>query len=391
MVPESITREVLSSPDSLARPGRDEVDFDIGGVVGVRLLDAEPGDVATVVRQLGPTQRPLTRTPDVVVRFVDRIEHGEPLTYVAWPDGGFSDDDFLVLRGKGQTGGRAVIPFQDVGASCEVICERTLPAVPHLLAMVNFAALRKGVLPIHASAFILDDVGVLVAGWAKGGKTELLLAAARAGASYVGDEWVYVKPDGTIFGVPEPIRLWGWQIEQLPEVATVISRAARRKLHVLGTFSDCLSAVARRTAESPRGSVVRRAAEVIRRQVYVQIPPTDLFGAHRLAPGARLDRLVLASSQQAFGIRLDVVDGHQVAARMAASLMQEREPFMAAYRQFRFAFPERSSQVVEAADEVERKLLHDMLDGRRAWWVRHEYPVEIDRLLPALRRVVAEG
>ncbi len=44
-----------------------QVDFDLHGFVGVRLLEPLPRDVAAVARQLGPLQSPLSRTPDITV------------------------------------------------------------------------------------------------------------------------------------------------------------------------------------------------------------------------------------------------------------------------------------------------------------------------------------
>lgn len=66
------------------------VDFDLHGYVGIRLLDARENDVAKVRRQLGPLQSPLAREPDITVRFVDRLDHG-PLTYVGWQESGFDE------------------------------------------------------------------------------------------------------------------------------------------------------------------------------------------------------------------------------------------------------------------------------------------------------------
>lgn len=371
------------------RPTGRTVDFDLHGLVGIRLIDAQPGDVATVQRQLGPIRRDLTGEPDVTVRFVDRIEDQGVLTFVQWPETGFTETAFYLLAGADAVGGRAAIPFGDVGGRCDIVCERRLPAVPHLLAVVNLTALAKGVLPLHASAFELDGTGVLAAGWAKGGKTELLLAAARSGASWVGDEWVYVRPDGQMLGVPEPVRLWGWQVDQLPEVKARVPASGRRRMRVLGQLSRSLDVVAERG--SGRGAVasaLRRAAPVVRRQVYVQVPPADLVGQDRLTLRGRLDRLVLASSHQDPSTRVDRVDGTLVADRMAASLTHERQPFMAAYRQFRFAFPGSSSRVVERAEGLERDLLRQVLGGRRAAWVRHPYPLDIAALEPVVRQVV---
>ncbi len=184
-------------------------DFDLHGIVGIRLLNATPGDIAAVNRQLGPINKPLTRTPDIVIRFVDRLSFSSPVRYLGLDDAGFTDDAFLVFRGKHQARIRVQIPFDQIGNSqCEIVCESGVPAVPLLLPILNLTAISKGVLPLHASALIYDGKGILLTGWAKGGKTETLLAFAANGAEYVGDEWVYLSSDGQhMYGIPEPIRV----------------------------------------------------------------------------------------------------------------------------------------------------------------------------------------
>src|SRR5690606_21859517 len=193
-------------------------DYDLHGVVGIRLVDAAPGDVAAVNRQLGPIQQPLDRQPDLAIRFVDRLSLAAPVRYIGVNDAGFTDDAFLVLRSKHKAQARVQIPLAQVGVQpAEIVCERGLPAVPLLIAMINLVALGKGVLPMHASAFSYQGQGILTTGWSKGGKTETLLAFMARGADYIGDEWVYISPQGRIFGIPEPIRVWDWHMADLPQ------------------------------------------------------------------------------------------------------------------------------------------------------------------------------
>ena len=76
------------------------VDFDLHGLVGVRLIGATQREVNAVGRQLGPIQRPLNRDPDITIRFVDRLTTSSPLRYLGVDDAAFTDDAFLVLRSK---------------------------------------------------------------------------------------------------------------------------------------------------------------------------------------------------------------------------------------------------------------------------------------------------
>lgn len=366
------------------------VDFDLHGFVRLRLLDALPGDVAIITRQLGPLRAPLEGDADITIRFVDDLSDRRPVTFVGWPDMGFTDDTCYLLKGRDGVAARTRLPFDSVGGRCDIVCERRAGFVPHLLAVVNFAALEKGILPLHASAFTYRGVGVLAAGWAKGGKTETLLAFASRGAEYVGDEWIYLTPDGHMYGVPEPIRLWHWHVRQLPDLRARLSRSVRARLDVLSATAAYSRALGHRLP--PRGmpaSIVRRAAPVIARQAYVQVPPAELFGSGAIALRGRLDHFLLLASHDAETVTHEEVDAAFVGRRMLASLEEERAPFMAAYRQWCFAFPDRRSSTVERAGELEQLLIDKVLAGRRAHLVKHPYPVELTSLVAPVESILA--
>jgi hypothetical protein len=370
--------------DPLPRQGSRGVDFDLHGIVGIRLLDATERDVRTVVRQIGPLQGSLHRDPDITVRFVDRLDDPGPLTYVGWRSAGFNDKGFFVVGGAGPSSGRARIPFHDVGGHCDNVCERSLPAVPLLLAILNFTALAHGVLPLHASAVDYHGSGVLATGWAKGGKTETLLALMTAGATHIGDEWVYVTADRRLFGVPEPMRLWRWQLEQLPDVRARLTgreRAGMAGWHLASrALSGLTHGVPGTGTRTSLGSALQRLGAGLDRRVSVQVPPVRLFGSPRVSLRGRLDHVLFVASHTSPDIRLEPVEGDEVALRMQASLADERSVFMSWYRQFRFAFPRLASPVVETAPEREAALLAATFVNTPAWWLGHPYPVSIAAL-----------
>ena len=366
-----------------------DVDFDLHGIVGIRVLQARRTDVETLTRQLGPRTAPLTREPDITVRFVDELDEPRPMTYATWPESAGTADDFYLLRGKDGVAARTRFPMDHVGERCEIVCERRAGHVPHLLAVINMTALRRGVLPLHASAFTYRDVGVLATGWGKGGKTETLLAFAARGARYVGDEWVYLTPDGGMHGVPEPIRLWNWHLEQLPELRAGLPAATRARLRTLPAVASSAAGLSARLRGLP-ASVLRRTAPVLRRQAYVQVPPARLFGEGALALHGRVDHVLFVLSHDSDDVSIESVPGAAVAAAMLASLEEERGPLLAAYRQFRFLFPDRRCAVIDEAPEIERRLLERYLGDRPSSVIRHPYPVDLQSLLGPVETALGE-
>jgi hypothetical protein len=363
------------------------VDFDLHGFVGVRCVDATPGDLAAVSRQLGLLAAPLDREPDIRIRFVDRFELSSPLRTLEVDDVAFSDDAFFVLRGKHKSRSMVQIPFDAIGGPCEIVCQRGSSAVPLLIDVVNATALGRNRLPLHAAAFEYDGVGALVTGWSKGGKTEALLAFMSQGARYVGDEWVYLDEGGRrMFGIPEPIRIWSWHLEHLPAYRARLGRRKRLELRAIGAgVQGAKRAIGSGLLPSRPQRFLARLLPLLQRQLHVDWPPADLFGASSLALSAALDRVFFVGCHELPEIRVEPIAAGEVADRMLFSLEAERERLMACYRKFRFAFPERANPLIEGARELQRALLSKALEGRKAYAVYHPYPVEIPALFEAMR------
>ncbi|HYY32016.1 MAG TPA: hypothetical protein VE693_00310 [Gaiellaceae bacterium] len=355
-----------------------EVDFDIHGLAGVRLVDPSPADAAAVIRQLGPMRAALDREPDIVIRFVDRLETTSPMRFLGADEAGFTDDAFLILRGKHKSSAKVKIDFSEIGAQTEIVCERGLTAVPLLIPILTLTLLARGVLPLHASAFVHRGLGVVATGWSKGGKTEALLAFAARGAEYIGDEWVFVSSDGRrVFGLPEPIRLWNWHVRQLSEYPNLLGTRDRARLRAI-EFALSRERALRRLAGG-------RVPALLRRQLHVDVDPVRLFG--RLGRlDASFDRLFLLVSHDTRELRVEPIDPLEVARRMVFSLQYESLDFGAAYLKFRFAFPDAWNPFLAKVDEVRGETLERVLAGKPAYVVQHPYPCSFSALFEAMSK-----
>jgi hypothetical protein len=365
------------------------VDFDLHGIVGVRLLGATPADVAAVRRQLGPIEGRLAREPDIEIRFVDRLKTSSRLRLLDLDDAGFTDDGFVVLQSRYRTRARAQIAFEQIGGTCRIVCEAGLPGVPLLIPILNLTALVKGVLPLHASAFTYDGTGVLATGWSKGGKTETLLAFMNHGAAYVGDEWVYLMPEGgRMFGIPEPMRIWDWHLDDLPAYRERIGWRNRSRLAAIRLAQEVEAAVPRLAGRNGRSGLRGRVMPLVARQRHARIHPEHLFGNSSCALAGTLDRVFLLVSHESDEVKVEPIDPLEIARRMVFSLQHERLDFLSYYLKFRFAFPDTSNAVIEQAEETEREALARALAGKPAWAVYHPYPAPIpalfERMAPLL-------
>jgi hypothetical protein len=369
-----------------------KLDYDLHGLVGIRLLNASTTDVAAVTRQLGPIQAPLTREPDIIIRFVDRLPVSSPVRYLGLDDAGYTDDTFLVLRSKHKTRARVQIAFEQIGKQCEIVCESGLPAVPLLIPILNLTVLGKGAIPLHASAFTYNGTGMLATGWAKGGKTETLLAFTANGAEYVGDEWVYISSDGQqMYGIPEPIKVWYWHLQDLRQYWTLVGRSDRARLRALNLSVQWTDRVISNGLE--RGSapitMMSRVAALLKQQLYVHLPPQKLFGQEVAPLVAPLEKIFFVVSHETPDVTVQPMDPQEVARRMVFSLQHERLDLMAYYLKFRFAFPEVRNELIEQAEELQREMLGRALMGKDAYAVYHPYPVPIPSLFDAISPLVS--
>ena len=358
-------------------------DFDLHGVVGIRLIGGSPADVAAVTRQVGPVQRTLNREPDIVVRFVDELP-AHDLQWLEYGRTGYTEDGFYVLQ-HGKRPARARVPLAQVGGTCEIVCQRGLGPVPLLMGIVNVTALGRGCLPLHASAFVHRGAGVLVTGWAKGGKTGSLLAFGAEGAEFVGDDWILLTSDGRLLGTPQPMRVQGWHLNQLPQLCQ--SEAGTRRVRLESIRH--LALLSRHVAESPLGrllpsNVVGTAVSRLRRRLTALVDPVRAMELRPDRAAAFLDTVFYMVSHDAPTTCVEPADAGDIAARMAAAGSYEQLPLMSAYLAYRSGFPGRRNEFLESADAMQTAMLRRALASKAAYVVRHPYPCDLRALYRAM-------
>lgn len=373
------------------------VDFDLHGLAAVRLVNARDEDVRAVARQLGPIRvaagETAAREPQIVVRFVEEqalaaggAAHIVSLGHTAYVDNG--EQRFFVLRGKHKTPARVQIPLAQIGGHCEILCQHGVTAVPYLIPILNLTVLANDALPLHAGAFVYNDLGIMVTGWSKGGKTEALLGFMARGASYVADEWTYLFEGGhCMAGIPEPLRIWEWHLSELPAYRRRLSRRQRVRLAGLDALQRALGRLAPQKGRGVRAQAHRLKA-VVQKQQGINVPPGRLFGEGRWTAQAPLERLFFVQSSEEPQIRVEPVDPATVAQRMLFSLQEEQRHLQSLYRQFRFAFPDAENELIERSPEIQASRLHEMLAHKEAYAVTHPYPVPIDAMVTAMEKVL---
>ena len=93
-----------------------QIEFDLHGLVGIRLVDPSSNDVLAVRKQLGVLPAPLLREPDITLRFVKHLLN-PPLRHLGFKKLGFTDNTLFLFEDRAN-GGKVRIPFAHLGRKC---------------------------------------------------------------------------------------------------------------------------------------------------------------------------------------------------------------------------------------------------------------------------------
>jgi hypothetical protein len=192
-------------------------------------------------------------------------------------------------------------------------------------------------------------------------------------------------------GLPEPMRLWDWQLAMVPAAGKQVGIAGRARLRAAAGLAVGLGGASRLPVirSSPVGDVARRSAAVVERQRSIQVPPARLFGS-RIADGlVPLDRVILIESSDDPSPSVRPIAAEEVARRTAATVAHELLDLNTVALAYSFAFPGRRPAFVdEIAGRLERGLGVAIADVP-CFLVRHPYPPDIPGLAVLIDPVIA--
>ena len=365
------------------RPGR--IDFDIHGVVCVRLIDPSPSDLAAACKLLGSPSKPLLTSPDITVRFVDNLPARE-IKFLGTRQHAFTDDGFFLLQ-EGTRRVQARIPFEGIGGPCEIVCKRGLGSVPILIPIVSLTAVKRGRIPLHASAVVHHGLGILMAGWPHCGKTAALLGFASMGAEYVGEEWVLLNSNGKeMQGLVTPLEISRWHVASLPHVRSAVNLRNRCAFHGIGVLDRLLKIV---SSERIRTSFVfrslQRASAAVEGRLRPAVAPSAIFQDRIRSAGAQVNKIFLFVKHEDHRVEVEPIAPFEMARRLAFLVQHELSPLLQHYSAYRFAFPNRRNEFLEDAAESSFGMLARALKGKETYVVRLPYPQVFPELYRAMQ------
>ncbi|HKW62494.1 MAG TPA: hypothetical protein VJN89_08125 [Candidatus Acidoferrum sp.] len=361
------------------------IDFDIHGLIGIRLIDPSSGDFEGVSKLLGPPSKPSLTTPEITVRFVEDLSV-PGLKFLGSDDYGFKDQRFYLLqRGTGNV--QAWIPFDHIGEGCEIVCRRGTGSVPLLMAIIGLTALKRGHVPLHASALVYNGVGILMAGWAHCGKTAALLGFASKGAEFVGEEFVLLNGSGErMHGLVRPLELTQWHFASLAHVRRAVSlrnRCAFRGMGVLHALQKAI--LGERTQSSLVSRSLHRVSVAFEDRLRPLIAPSAFFGDRVRSSGASVDKIFLFVSHEDEKIEVRQFTPCEMASYLAVLVQYQLTPLLLPYVAYRFAFPGQRNEFLERVGECSLASLTHALRGKENYMVRLPYPHSFPKLFRAIQ------
>jgi hypothetical protein len=138
-----------------------------------------------------------------------RLEIGRPSTTNVSLDIAV-DGSRLRLKGRGCEGMADAATGKASAIASREVANDPVALMDVLDTLLLFLLARRGRTPVHASAFMLGELAVVLAGRSGSGKSTLALAAARRGYRVLSDDMVFVQqePAFALWGFPRPIHVF---------------------------------------------------------------------------------------------------------------------------------------------------------------------------------------
>ena len=254
------------------------------------------------------------------------------------------------------------------------------------MPILNLTALAKGWVALHASAFVYNSVGVLVAGWAASGKTTTLLGFASRGAEFIGEDWVLLSGDGQkMCGLPRDIELSPSLLEIPPHVRRAIKPSKLWPFEGLRCLGRMQGILGGKTESTFPGQALRKAMTAIQHRVALKVRPQEIFDSRVGSLIGKPEKLFLLISHEDPRVQVESTLPSEMACRLAHLSQQEQMKFNEHYLAFKFAFPEAENTFVEQSPELQCATLTRALMGKETYTIRHPYPLPFSEIYETIK------
>lgn len=245
---------------------------DLSGPVG-RWIESAFGPLEACAHLEMPTE--------ITIRFVDRIDRSatalRPLPLGPTEDGLLATDHL---------GHKALISFPI--SDREILVERDID--PWFfqrwiyMPLLRASLWQHRVTLIHAAGVELDNKRVVFSGWSGAGKSPLALRMMAEGGRLIGDDWIALSEDGTVYPVTAHLNLNTWHAPHLGDRSHVVDK---RWLRRVGSLASAATRLFRRYPKASMG--FSYAAKALSAAGKTKVSIADVFPGAEMASAGRVD------------------------------------------------------------------------------------------------------
>jgi hypothetical protein len=336
-----------------------------------------------------------TGKADLVIEMVDYIDIPNSASYIS--TGAIYDDSDIYYFDRYGHKFSTIFSDLDYGKACRVIAEKdvTPDSIYNniIFPFIRYRVSSLGVALVHASAVELDGMGILFPAWARTGKTNILMHFLGNGGNYLGDDFVLINQEGSIFSYPKPINLYSYNFAEFPVLVRNLNTPRRCILFLSNITSGCSHAW---SSALKKESNLKRLLALIESlasypMTHVQMDIQRAFGKPSQALQIPISYTFFLARDQRDKIHITEGSPEDMAQKMARCLDAEFMHFQQLYRMFRFAFPDRKNNVIEYCARGEQQILEQAFGSGRTYNVTIPERLRSDRLYKAVMDLISDG
>lgn len=345
--------------------------FDLKGYINLQVIGAEEKEIKLIQKQLGVTGGAnASKDVDITLRFVEHLAP-EKINFVGFNKFGYTDKEFYLLNpltGSVET----QIPLNQIGDKCEIFCQRGINRIPLLIEILKISFLQKNILSLHASAFEYDRKGIVMMGWAHGGKTSALLAYMQKGAKFVADDWVlYDLEKDHVFGFSGKLSLSENHLQQMPVLQSNLGYS--NKIYLMGL--NILINLFQQVINVFKIRMLHKLVHKLRDNLRVDLRPQDIFQSEKIAEHCSPRKFMLMTSHNQNSVEVQPITSAELIDAYHQANDNDYSQLHETYLAYRFAFPSRRNMNIEKRHITETRLLKMALVDKQTLRIFHPYPL----------------
>ncbi|MBW3609169.1 MAG: hypothetical protein KY463_12595, partial [Actinobacteria bacterium] len=206
--------------------------------------------------------------------------------------------------------------------------------------LLQLGLAMRGAAIVHAAAVARPGVGILIAGWSESGKTEVALALAERGWSFVADKWSVLDGELRIAPFPIGVGVRAWVLESLPQLRTALPATRRARLRAAARTSDLVARAPARARSQLAGVLADTARRACAQAERLSLPLSavqEIYRGAAVPPHPPLTHVVVLRTVAAGRPAARPLEPASALPRLRESAAYERRHGLALLLRRRFA------------------------------------------------------